>query len=229
MNPDVVIIGTAFVLGLLGSLHCAGMCGGIVGLLHQSRKVSPDSSLKGAILTSLAFNGGRILSYMIAGALASLLGFSLIGLIGMKAGMSIMQLVAGFFMILLGLYVTGIWNGLTAVERLGQVLWKNLGPLLQKLLPVTNYTQAIKVGAVWGWLPCGLVYSALVLVMASGNPLTGALAMGAFGLGTLPMLSAIGVMSQRVNFAAKPLVRKIAGAVIVVFGFLLFTSPLLIL
>ncbi len=226
MNQDVVITGTAFVLGLLGSIHCAGMCGGIVGLLHQSRKNSSDSSLKASIVTSFAFNGGRIMSYMVAGALASLVGFSLIGLVGMKTGMSIMQLLGGFFMILLGLYVTGIWNGLAAVERLGQVLWKRLGPLLQTLLPVTSYTQAIKVGAVWGWLPCGLVYSALVLVMASGNPLTGAIAMGAFGLGTLPMLTAIGVVSQRVNIATKPVVRKTVGTLIVIFGFLMFTSPL---
>lgn len=224
MNPDALIITTAFVVGLVGSLHCAGMCGGIVSMLHTSQKISSRSSLHSAWITSLAFNGGRIISYSVAGAVAASVGVSVIGLVGQEVGHTIMQMLGGLFMIALGFYLTGWWNGLAVIEKLGLRIWNKLTPLTKGLLPITSYPGALKAGALWGWLPCGLVYSALVLVMASGDPLTGAAAMLAFGLGTMPMLSAIGIASERVNIAAKPLVRRSAGIVVMLFGVFVFTG-----
>ncbi|MGI9317746.1 MAG: sulfite exporter TauE/SafE family protein [bacterium] len=224
MTPDAMIVTTAFIIGLVGSLHCAGMCGGIVSMLHAGQKISSKRSLRSAWVTSMAFNGGRIVSYAIAGALAASLGVSIVELTGQEIGHTVMQMLGGLFMIALGLYLTGWWNGLAVIEKLGLKVWQKLSPLSRGLLPITSYFGALKAGAMWGWLPCGLVYSALVLVMSSGDPLTGAAAMLAFGMGTLPMLSAIGIASERVNIAAKPLVRQSAGVMVMLFGVLVFTG-----
>lgn len=224
MTPEALVIVTAFIIGLVGSLHCAGMCGGIVSMLHAGQKISPKRNLRSAWVASMAFNGGRIASYSIAGALAATLGVSVIGLAGQEIGHTVMQMLGGLFMIALGLYLTGWWNGLAVVEKLGLKIWQKLSPMARGVLPINSYIGALKAGALWGWLPCGLVYSALVLVMSSGDPITGAAAMIAFGLGTLPMLAAIGIASERVSIASKPLVRRSAGVMVMLFGVLVFTG-----
>jgi sulfite exporter TauE/SafE len=224
MTPDALIVTTAFIIGLVGSLHCAGMCGGIVSMLHTGQKISPQPSLRSAWIVSTAFNGGRILSYAIAGALAATVGVSIIGLTGQQIGHTVMQMLGGLFMIALGLYLTGWWNGLAVIEKLGLKVWQKLSPLARGVLPITSYFGALKAGMLWGWLPCGLVYSALVLVMSSGDPLTGAAAMLAFGIGTMPMLTAIGIASERVSITSKPLVRQSAGVMVMLFGVLVFTG-----
>ena len=224
MMPDALIVTTGFIIGLVGSLHCAGMCGGIVSMLHAGQKISPEQNLRSAWIASMAFNGGRIMSYAIAGALAASVGVSVLGLAGQELGHTVMQMLGGLFMIALGLYLTGWWNGLAVVERLGLRVWQKLSPIARGVLPITSYIGALKAGALWGWLPCGLVYSALVLVMSSGDPLTGAAAMLAFGLGTLPMLAGIGIASERVSISSKPLVRQSAGVMVMLFGVMVFTG-----
>ena len=225
MTPDGLIVISAFMLGLLGSLHCVGMCGGIAGMLHAAAESVPQnrSSRRRWGLT-LAYNAGRISSYALAGAIAALVGFSVLGLLGKEASRSIAHIFSGLFMILLGLYLTGWWNALAPIERLGLKLWQRVSPLTRNLLPITGYGRAVAVGALWGWLPCGLVYSALALVLASGKPLTGAIAMGAFGLGTLPMVSAVGMLSGEKGLMRRPAIRKIAGSLIVLFGIAMFTG-----
>lgn len=225
MSPDTLVILSAFMLGLVGSLHCIGMCGGIAGMLHAASSGSkPGLPLGAQWRMTLAYNGGRITSYMIAGGIASLLGVSLIGIVGKESGRAMAQVVSGLFMILLGLYLTGWWNALAPIEKLGMRLWRRISPLTRYFLPIDTYPRALAAGAVWGWLPCGLVYSALAMVMMTGKPLIAMAAMGAFGFGTLPVVSAVGMLSGDNGLMRRPVVRKVAGSLVVLFGVAMFTG-----
>ncbi len=225
MTPDIVIILTAFFLGLLGSIHCMGMCAGIAGMLHTPTTNRPEDHTRGRRMKiALVYNGGRISSYMLAGAIAAQTGISLLGLLGAQAGQILAQMIGGLFMMLLGLYLAGWGNALAPLERLGLKLWQGLSPLARYLLPIDRYHRIFVAGILWGWLPCGLVYSALALVLVSGDPLIGTLAMAAFGLGTLPLVSALSFLRGEEWLMRQPIVRKVAGTVILLFGAVLFTG-----
>lgn len=207
---------SAFVVGLLGGVHCVGMCGGIVGAL--SFGLPPDRNLP--IL--LAYNVGRISSYTLAGALMGALGFYFSGLLPVQLAQRVLLTFAGLFLILMGLYLAGWWNALSRVERAGGLLWRRIEPLGRGLLPVRSVRHALLLGLLWGWLPCGLVYSALVWTVSAGGAVEGAMLMLAFGLGTLPNLLLMGVAAaQLTRWARQPLVRALAGALVIVFGALL--------
>jgi sulfite exporter TauE/SafE len=213
---------TAFSLGLLGSPHCAGMCGGIVGILHNGVSDLTGGKMQ-PLWYGLSFNAGRLLSYAIAGMIAAALGGSLIGLIGMERSHSAMQMIAGAFMLALGLSIAGWWSGLNRVESFGYRIWRQLQPLTRHFIPVHSKFQALLLGTLWGWLPCGLVYTALLLVLASGDPLLGGLTMIAFGLGTLPMLVLLGLSAARINrWRSNARFRSVMGSVIILFGIATF-------
>ena len=204
---------SAFVVGLLGGVHCVGMCGGIVGALS----LGLPSQRQLPIL--LGYNLGRISSYTLAGALMGALGFYFSGLLPVQTAQRVLLGLAGVFMVLLGLYLGGWWNLLSRVERMGGVLWRRIEPLGRGLLPVRSPGQAVALGLLWGWLPCGLVYSALVWTVASGGPVQGGLLMLAFGLGTLPNLLLMGVAAAQLQrWVRKPATRAIAGGLIIAFG-----------
>jgi len=207
---------SAFIVGLLGGVHCVGMCGGIVSAL--SFGLPPDRNLP--IL--LAYNAGRISSYALAGALMGALGFYFSGLLPVQLAQRVLLTFAGLFLILMGLYLAGWWNALSRVERAGGLLWRRIEPLGRGLLPVRSVRHALLLGLLWGWLPCGLVYSALVWTVSAGGAVEGAMLMLAFGLGTLPNLLLMGVAAaQLTRWARQPLVRALAGALVIVFGVLL--------
>ena len=207
---------SAFVVGLLGGVHCVGMCGGIVGAL--SLGLPGDRHLP--IL--LAYNVGRISSYTLAGALMGALGFYFSGLLLVQAAQRVLLSFAGLFLILMGLYLAGWWNALSRIERAGGVLWRKIEPLGRGLLPVRSVRHGLLLGLLWGWLPCGLVYSALVWTVSAGGALEGAMLMLAFGLGTLPNLLLMGVAAAQLNrWAREPAVRHVAGSLVMGFGVLL--------
>ena len=204
---------SAFVVGLLGGVHCVGMCGGIVGAL--SLGLQADRQLP--IL--IGYNLGRITSYAAAGALMGALGFYFSGLLPVQNAQRVLLVLAGLFMILLGLYLGGWWNLLARLERAGGVLWRRIEPLGRGLLPVRSARHALLLGLLWGWLPCGLVYSALVWTVASGGALQGGLLMLAFGLGTLPNLLLMGVAAAQLQrWVRKPATRAVAGGLVILFG-----------
>ncbi|WP_041362410.1 sulfite exporter TauE/SafE family protein [Methylovorus sp. MP688] len=203
-----------FMVGLLGGGHCAGMCGGIVGAVSMSL---PGARPRLPFL--LAYNGGRILSYTLAGVLAGALGASSFFLGHILPIQKILYGLSSVMLVLLGLYLAGVWHGVTYVERLGSVLWRQLQPLSKRLLPVQSPWQAILLGAVWGWLPCGLVYSVLVAALAAGNALQGGLLMLAFGLGTLPTLLAMGMAAVKLKKVLQQgWLRKLSGLAVILFG-----------
>ena len=201
-------------VGLLGGVHCLGMCGSIVGIFtSQVPKDAPRWPLH------LAYSSGRIASYAAAGALVGAIGQA--GLL-MRDAVPVQHLLfalSSLMLIALGLYLASVWGVVRRLERMGGVLWKQLQPYTAKLLPVTTAPRALGLGALWGWLPCGLVYSVLVTALASGSAMQGALIMLAFGLGTLPNLLAIGLFWESIKgWVQSPGVRLAAGLLVMLFG-----------
>lgn len=200
-----------FFVGLLGGTHCVGMCGGIVGAL----------AMGGAARWSqhLAYNAGRIVSYAVAGAAAGALGGASLVLEGQLPVRLILYLLANVMLVALGLYLIGVTRALALTEGLGQRLWRHVQPLTRRFLPARTVAQAFPLGLLWGWLPCGLVYSALTTALTAGSAGRGSLSMLAFGLGTLPNLLLAGMLLGRMQrFTRQPAVRIAAGLLVLGFG-----------
>ncbi len=232
---------SAFVIGLLGSGHCLGMCGGIStiltsalpqqqtsiqkhpqNLLHNNRV--NNNRVKNNLLENrqrttlvLLYHIGRIFSYGLIGAIVGYTGSIAAKNIGLP--LVALRLVAAFFLILLGLYLGQWLMLLTKVEALGKKLWQLISPLSKKLIPVDSPTKALGLGVLWGWLPCGLVYSTLAWSLASGSLLSGMLIMIFFGLGTLPALlsMSLGFFSFK-NLFSNAAFRKFLAISLIIYG-----------
>jgi len=205
----------AGLMGFFGSVHCVVMCGGIVGALGEAlpRRGTPQ-----LLLHHLGYSAGRIASYACAGALAGASGLLLADLLG-RGGALLLRLLCGALLVAAGVWIAGGWAGITRLEALGAPLWRRLAPLSRQLAPADRLWKLGVLGAIWGWLPCGLVYAALGAAATSGSAATGALWMTAFGLGTLPALLAVGAFSvglQRIREGRGT--RRLAGALLVAFG-----------
>jgi sulfite exporter TauE/SafE len=206
----------AFVIGLLSTLHCLGMCGGIVGALTFSLPVEIRNRRSRLLAYVSAYNLGRITSYTIAGAIGGGLGSTLLNLLASGHGRVALQYLAAAMMVAIGLYLAGWFPRFAMLERAGLPLWKRLEPLGRRLLPVRSPLQAFLFGLVWGWLPCGLVYSALIWTTTSGSALHGAAFMFLFGAGTLPSVMTAGVMTGWLSRLARtPYIRPAVGVVII--------------
>ena len=203
-----------FVVGLLGGVHCLGMCGSIVGILTGQL---PKHGARWPF--HLAYNSGRILSYTLAGLLVGAVGQAGLLLRDKVPIQHLLFALSSLMLIALGLYLAGIWGWVKHIERVGSVLWQRIQPLTRPLLPVTTPARALLLGTLWGWLPCGLVYSVLVTALASGHAQSGAMIMLAFGLGTLPNLMVIGLFWERCRrWVQSPRVRLFAGVMVIAFG-----------
>lgn len=208
---------SALIVGVLGGVHCIGMCGGIAGVLSMG--LDKDAGKVRLFAMQLFYNLGRISSYIIAGIFFGLLGEAVLRGSGSHVVHQYLQTFSGVFMILLGLYLSGWWRVLTRVEQVGGLLWKRIEPFARSLIPIRKLHNAYAVGMVWGWLPCGLVYSMLGLSLASGSGMEGGLIMLSFGLGTLPNLIAFGLLAASLrNFVRRPVVRYAAGLLVIGFG-----------
>ncbi len=216
----------AFTVGLFSSLHCVGMCGGIIGAL--SFGLPPDVRGSGSrhLFYLFAYSMGRILSYALAGALVGFLGEGLLELMGSVQARRWLQWGVALLMVVIGLHIAGWLPRLTLIERLGGPLWRRLEPVGRRLMPVRTLPQAFAYGAVWGWLPCGLVYTMLIATIAKVDVLQGALYMAFFGVGTLPAILATGLLAGRLyQMASKPLLRVGIGLAVVVMGLLTLWYP----
>lgn len=211
-------LGAAGLVGLLGGTHCIGMCGGIVGALTGGLTDDVRASRVRLVAAQLAYNTGRIVSYGVAGLLAGLLGQQATTM-GLTGGFPVGGIIAAVIMILLGLYLGGWWQVLTWAERQGARLWRHIEPLGRRFIPVRNPVQALLLGLVWGWLPCGMVYSVLALALASGSGPEGAAIMLAFGAGTLPTLLVVGIAFGSLGrWLRDARVRKAAGLLVILMG-----------
>ena len=216
--PELSLL-AAFLTGLLGGAHCVGMYGGIVAAMSfQAPGASPPGHGR-TLAFQLAYNAGRLSSYTLVGALAGLLGsaaFLSDSLFPLQRGL---YLLAQVVLILLGLYLAGLNQSVLVIERLGGGVWRKAQPLLGRLLPIRNPGQALVAGVLWGWLPCGLVYSVLVSALASGGAGRGGLLMLAFGLGTLPNLLLMGWGAARLRELTRQVwLRRLAGLVVAGLG-----------
>ncbi|MDD1961821.1 sulfite exporter TauE/SafE family protein [Pseudomonas sp. P1B16] len=216
--PDLLpLLGSALILGLLGGGHCLGMCGGLMGALTLA--IPPEQRGRRLRLL-LAYNVGRILSYACAGLLLGLAGWA----VASSPAALALRVLAALLLIAMGLYLAGWWSGLTRIEALGRGLWRHIQPVASRLLPVSSLPRALLLGALWGWLPCGLVYSTLLWAASQGNAGYSAALMLAFGLGTWPVLLATGLAAERVSsLLRRRSVRMAGGLLVILFG--LWTLP----
>jgi hypothetical protein len=188
------------------------MCGGIAAGLA--------TSARGSLLArQLQFNGGRIASYAIAGAAAGLAG-NLLQVAGPALYVqAALFALANALLVMLGLYVGGWGRAVLRLESAGRFLWRRIEPGARRFFPIDSAGKALGAGALWGWVPCGLVYSVAALALASGSAPAGAAVMLAFGLGTLPALMAAGIGAQRLAAMRRaPWVRHGAGMLLVAMG-----------
>jgi len=218
--PDLLpLLGSALILGLLGGGHCLGMCGGLMGALTLA--IPPEQRGRRLRLL-LAYNLGRILSYACAGLLLGLAGWA----VASSPAALALRVVAALLLVAMGLYLAGWWSGLTRIEALGRGLWRHIQPVASRLLPVSSLPRALLLGALWGWLPCGLVYSTLLWAASQGNAGYSAALMLAFGVGTWPVLLATGLAAERVNILLRRRSVRVAGGVLVMlFGIWTLPGP----
>jgi len=189
----------AFGIGLFSSAHCIGMCGGIVGALSFGLPPEIRNDRWRLLPYILLYNMGRILSYTLAGALVAGVGGELLHTISPRYGHLLLQGIAALIMIAMGLYITGWFPRLALIESVGRPLWRYLEPVGQRLLPVRSPLQAFLFGMVWGWLPCGMVYGALIYSLSAHA----------------------GILTSRIAHLARiPTARRIAGITIIVLGLL---------
>lgn len=201
-----------FLAGLLGGGHCAGMCGGIVAAF--SLQLPQGASWR----WHLTFNLGRILGY-------GLMGMLLAGLAGVLARPVLDSIQTGLLvfsrvlLIGMGLQIAGWAGWIRGIEKIGLPVWRKIQPVMASMLPVRNIRQCLLVGMLWGWLPCGLVYTASLAAMTSADPLKGSSMMLLFGLGTLPNLLLIAAGSELLRDALRQIwVRRGLGLVLISVG-----------
>lgn len=169
----------AVLMGLAGSGHCMGMCGGIAAALGQQQSSPWRITL---------FNTSRVASYAI---IAGLLGGGIAAIGGdLKAMMPALRLLAGVLLIAMGLYMLDWWRGIQLLERGGALLWRGLQPISRRLMGQRSMLSTLALGLLWGFLPCGLVYSALSWAIAYSGDSNAAWLMLGFGVGTLPSMLA---------------------------------------
>lgn len=225
MTQELTLL-AAFVVGLLGSTHCIGMCGGIVGALTMGLPEQIRQSPVRLLPYLLTYNSGRLFSYVVAGSSVGLIS-STAGDVFQVGSFPIGGVVGGFFMVALGIYIGGWMQTLVFLERLGSYFWRLIEPIGRRFMPVRSPMQALGLGFFWGWLPCGLVYSTLALAATAGSAAESALLMLAFGIGTLPMLILMGGFAERLQrFTRNRWTRYIAGILLIAFGVMILMKAL---
>ena len=215
---DGVAMSAALVAGLIGSAHCFGMCGGIAGAMGMA---AAQNGVRGGRLGLQAtlYNVGRISSYVVAGVIVGLLGSALGDMIDLPSWSLWLRGITGLVLLLLGLQIAFGWRLLTFLERGGARLWRRLSPLAGRLLGKRGAINALGLGMLWGWLPCGLSYSMLLVAATTGTAVSGGAIMLAFGLGTLPSMIGASYAGGRIGgLPGGRRTRVIAGLLIALMG-----------
>jgi sulfite exporter TauE/SafE len=225
-----ISLAAAFIGGFAGSVHCLAMCGGISGALAlHSRRVG--SAARRAVLHGACHQAGRLTSYTVAGMLCGGFGSALMALMDLSRVALAVRVAAGLLLIAMSLRVLLGWRLLGVIERWGARFWSRLAPLARAVGPGAvgsrGLGSALLLGMIWGWLPCGLVYSMLMFAAMSGGPVAGGAIMLLFGLGTLPAMFGggwAGGHAWRLSTARG--LHTAAGALLFVFGLITVLGPL---
>jgi len=216
---DLAAATLAFTIGLFSTLHCLGMCGGIVSALTCSIPTALHTNDLQRNLYILFFNLGRVLVYVMFGLVAGATGGALFETLDPTVWRRTASAVAGISLILAGLYLGGWVPMVRRIDLLGRSLWRRIEPVGRRFLPVRTPSAALAAGLVWGWLPCGLVYYSLMVAAPLGDAMSGALFMLAFGLGTLPGMYATGMFGgMMIRLAHSHRVRRVAAGTIMTIG-----------
>ena len=215
MNEPATLT-SAFLLGIFSTMHCIGMCGGIIGALSLSLPVEVRNHKPRLFAFVMSYNIGRLASYTLAGLLAGAIGTGLMQAAGFDQGHATLRLVGITMMVAIGVYLTGWLPQIASIEKIGIPVWRRLEPIGRKLMPVSSIPRALSYGLIWGWLPCGLVYFVLIWALTAGDAFMGAMTMLAFGLGTLPTLVTAGFMTSWITrLAQSSRARQIVGLLII--------------
>ncbi|MGO2756798.1 urease accessory protein UreH domain-containing protein [Psychrobacter sp.] len=211
----------AFLMGFFGSPHCLGMCGGIVTAFGLSMKDTSPAKKRGLVAT---YHFGRLLSYALLGLIAGVIGTTV--LTPLMVGNNTPRILLGLVLAFVGLTMLGL-PFLNKLERLGMHFWQALAPLRKKVFPLNTFPRALMAGLLWGFLPCGLVYGALLIAVVGHSPLTGAGLMFVFGLGTIPMLVATHeTVSWMRNHIGRLRLRQVNGVIMVLSGLAVIFVPI---
>ena len=209
----------AFVVGFFSTAHCLSMCGSIMGALTLSLPSEVRGGMSRFLLFVMLYNLGRISIYVILGVAAGFTGQLLGDGLDGTAWRQVASVIAAVTIILIGLYLTGWVPWLRNMDRLGGGLWRLVEPFGRRLLPVRTPTAALLAGLVWGWLPCGLVYYALILALPLSDPVMSGLFMLAFGFGTMPVMVATGVFAGWLSRLGRNVrLRQVAGVLVILMG-----------
>ncbi|TKB57444.1 sulfite exporter TauE/SafE family protein [Ferrimonas aestuarii] len=220
MAVDFSAIAMGFGIGLLGAGHCLGMCGGVMAALSHGLPSHIQLNFGKRIALILGYNLGRLLSYCFAAAAVAFVVSQTTDFLALKHHFEFIRLFAGVVLVATGLYIGGLSRKLLVLEKIGQPVWKRLSPIAQKVMPIDTLTKAVVAGAIWGWLPCGLVYSTLIWTASIGDGTTAVLAMLAFGIGTLPALMVVGAAANGLKrWLNHRGFRLISSVIIVTYGF----------
>ena len=225
-DPAIVTLPAALIAGLAGSAHCFGMCGGIAGALGMRAARSARVPAQ-AVLHSSLHHVGRIGGYAAAGALSGAFGHAAHAILDLARIGATLRIASGVVLLLIAVRLLWRWNGLALLERLGSRFWLKIRPLAVREAGSTGARSALTVGFLWGWLPCGLVYSMLLLAAVTGTALHGAAVMAAFGVGTLPsMLASSAFASQLQRMISTGWSRLTSAAILAAFGIWTIAAPL---
>jgi sulfite exporter TauE/SafE len=221
---DPAVLVTAFMAGLLGSGHCFGMCGGIAGSL---------GALSGRASTPLAapalqFNFGRMVSYVILGAIAGGILGAAGEIMALKSAGKWLRALTALMVLAIGLRFLIGWRGVDLFERGGAGLWRRVMPFALRISQRHDWLGRLGLGLCWGFLPCGLVYTVLMTAASTGSIWSGGVTMLAFGAGTLPAMLGLTLAAPALNsFLSDRLVRRLVGFMLVVLAGWMFMTMVL--
>lgn len=216
------LLTAALLMGFLGSPHCLGMCGGLVAAFGLSMTDVSPAKRRALIAT---YHLGRLTSYALLGLIAGSIGTALLA--PFMTSNNLPRILLGLVLVFIGVTMLGA-PFLNKLERVGMRFWQWLAPLRKKVFPLTTFPRALMAGLLWGFLPCGLVYGALMMAVVGHSVTTGALLMFAFGLGTVPMLVATHeTVSWIRNHIGRLRLRQLNGAVMMVSGLAVIAVPIM--
>jgi uncharacterized protein len=217
MDTTTLNLGAALLAGLAASGHCAAMCGGIAGALAMRDR---EAGTGARLANVLAYNLARVASYAVAGALAGLVGGALLRAVNVSALSLAFRVLSGLIMVAAAGRLLFGWRLLDPLEAAGSGLWRRVAPMAGAQRRAGGLRGAVGLGLAWGWLPCGMTYSMLLLSATTASAPLGAAVMLAFGGGTLPSMMTAGVAFDRVArlLSTRLSLKRVAGALLLLFG-----------
>ncbi len=218
MPIDLILIGAAFLSGLLGSTHCVLMCGGIATAVPAQLK---DNPLKNALL----LNGSRVLAYTLAGLVVGSISTGFIQLLPIETLSIMARAAVGIVLLLVAVRLLDTQAKFAWLNKPNQWLWRLIQPL-QKHLPKNPGLRMLTQGFLWGFLPCGLSGTLLMAAWLSASPLQASLIMLSFGLGTMPAMTTLSWSGARLSSVLiKPKNRMLGIAAIAGAGLVTLFAP----